>query len=221
MKVALYARVSTTDKDQNPEVQLEVLREYCRQMDWQVYQEYVDYASAADLVRRKQWTALMKAVSARRFDVLLVWKIDRAFRSSIHAVGSLNILRAYNVGFRSYTQAEIDTTTPHGEFMFNILVAIAQLEREQIRQRVSAGMEYARVHGTKSGNPIGRKSFPVDVTIVCNALRDASGNRHQAARLIERWAGIKVSPAFVLQRIRRAGLTVEEVLAAEGVEEGE
>jgi len=215
LKAALYARVSTTDKNQNPEIQLEVLREYCRQMDWEVFGEYVDHASAADQAGRKQWASLMEAASTRRFDVLLVWKIDRAFRSVIQAVGSLKTLRAYNVGFRSYTESAVDTTTPYGEFMFSVLAAFAELEREQIRQRVNAGMQHAKAHGTKSGAPIGRRPHGVDITIVCNALRDAAGNRHQAAHLIEQRTGIRVSPAFFIQRVRRAGLTMEEVLTAE------
>jgi len=92
MKAALYARVSTADKDQNPEVQLSKLREYCGEMGWAVYQEYVDQASAADLLRREAWKRLMKDAALHKFDVLLVWRIDRAFRSVIHSANTLRIL---------------------------------------------------------------------------------------------------------------------------------
>ena len=62
----------------------------------------------------------MKDAALHKFDVLLVWKIDRAFRSVIHAANTLSMLRGYRVGFRSYMEPSIDTTTPHGEFIFNI-----------------------------------------------------------------------------------------------------
>jgi len=220
LKAALYARVSTTDKNQNPEVQLEVLREYCRQMGWDVYQEYVDYASAADLVGRKQWVALMKAASTRRFDILLVWKIDRAFRSVIQAVGSLKSLRAYHVGFRSYTESAIDTTTPYGEFMFNVLAAFAELEREQIRQRVNAGMQHAKAHGTKSGLPIGRKPLNIGLKNVSEALQshykalrgEHSGRiKHLTVRRTA--AELKVSPGYVYQVVKQNGLSVDAILS--------
>ena len=85
MKAALYARVSTADKDQNTEVQLSKLRDYCHEMGWIVYREYVDEASAADFSGRVGWKHLMKDAALHKFDVLLVWEIDRAFRSVIHA----------------------------------------------------------------------------------------------------------------------------------------
>ena len=161
MKASLYARVSTADRDQNTEVQLSKLREYCREMGWIVYREYVDEASAADFVRREGWKHVMKDAALHKFDVLLVWKIDQAFRSVIHAANTLNMLRGYRVGFRSYTEPSIDTTTPRGEFIFNIMAAVAALERQTISQRVRAGMDYAKRHGTKSGNKIGRKRYDV------------------------------------------------------------
>jgi len=152
MRAALYGRVSTVDKDQNPEVQLTQLRGYCGRMEWDIYQEYVDEAPAADLLSRKSWARLIKDASLRKFDVLLVWKIDRAFRSMIHASNTLNMLRRYGVDFRSYMEASIDTTTPHGEYVFNIMAAGATLESQMISQRVKARMDYAKRHGTKSSN---------------------------------------------------------------------
>jgi len=219
MKAALYARVSTTDKDQNPELQLDGLRKYCKEMGWELYQEYIDEASAVDLVRRKAWTQLMKHASLRKFDVLLVWKIDRAFRSVIHAANTLSILRSYRVGFRSFMEPTLDTTTPHGEFIFNILAAVAELERETIRQRVQAGMDHAKEHGTRSGNRIGRPRKDIDFNKVCKALKDADGNYSGAARLLIKETGIKVTPGFVQMRIQRgieeSGATVPDIMEGE------
>ena len=81
MKVALYARVSTSDKDQDPETQLLPLREFALAQGWDLYREYVDHAPATDLAHRMEWRQLLDDASKRRFDVMLVWRMDRAFRS--------------------------------------------------------------------------------------------------------------------------------------------
>ena len=92
MKIALYARCSTRDKGQNPEMQLEPMRKYCASIQWEVYQEYIDMISAGDLLNRIAWTRLMKDASLHKFDILLIWKLDRAFRSMAHASNTLNTL---------------------------------------------------------------------------------------------------------------------------------
>lgn len=208
MKVALYARVSTVDKDQNPEVQLAKLREYCRSMGWEVYREYADKASAVDLVNRTGWAAMMKSASLHKFDLLFVYSFSRAFRSIIHASTTLQTLRAYHIDFRSYNDMGVDTTTPSGELVYNILASCAQFEREMTGLAVRAGIDHAQKYGTKSGLPIGRK--PVDVTFadICKALRDTSKtgtdyNLSAAARALSQSLKKPASAAFVLMRIRR------------------
>jgi DNA invertase Pin-like site-specific DNA recombinase len=182
-------------------------------MSWAVHQEYVDEASAADFLRREGWKHAMKDAALHKFDVLLVWKIDRAFRSVIHAANTLNMLRGYRVGFRSFMEPSIDTTTPHGEFIFNILAAVAELERQTIGQRVRAGMAYAKQHGTKSGNKIGRKRYDVPFTIVCKALQASCGNYSAAARWLMDETGInKLTPGFVWMRVHREGKTLEDIV---------
>lgn len=176
MIVALYARVSTRDKGQNPEIQLCPLREFCAAMKWDIYQEYIDRASAGDLLNRTAWTSLMKDASLHKFDILLIWKLDRAFRSIAHASTTLSMLNSYKVGFRSYMDSAIDTTSPNGMLLFNILVSFAQFEKDLIVQRINAGMEYARDKGTKSGIPIGHPSYPIPLPSICKALRLANGS---------------------------------------------
>jgi len=155
----------------------------------------------------------MKDAALHKFDVLLVWKIDHAFRSVIHAANTLSMLRGYRVGFRSYMEPSIDTTTPHGEFIFNIMAAVAALERQTIGQRVRAGMDYAKRHGTKSGNTIGRKRYDVPFTIVCKALQACCGNYSAAARWLMDETGIKkLTPGFVWMRVHREGKTLEDIL---------
>src|SRR5262249_2860066 len=79
MRVGIYVRVSTQDKDQNPETQLLPLREFAAVQGWSVAGEFVDQASATDLRGRRAWRALLDLASKRRIDVILVWKLDRAF----------------------------------------------------------------------------------------------------------------------------------------------
>ena len=119
MRVAIYARVSTSDKDQNPETQLGPLREFVTSQGWTTIGEYVDAASANDLRGRRAWRMLLDLASKRKVDVLLVWKLDRAFRSVSHATTTLEDLRRWGVGLRSYSEAWLDTSgsSPVGDLV--------------------------------------------------------------------------------------------------------
>jgi DNA invertase Pin-like site-specific DNA recombinase len=88
-----------------------------------------------------------------RFAVLLVWKLDRAFRSTLHAADSLNRLQGYGVALKSLTEEWADGTTPAGALMRTILVAFAEFEREQIRARTRLGVARARSQGKRLGRP--------------------------------------------------------------------
>jgi DNA invertase Pin-like site-specific DNA recombinase len=101
-RVAIYARVSTRDKNQDPELQLEPMRALAEAQGWK-FLEYVDYASAADMNGRKQWTRLMVDVRQRKVDLVMCWKLDRCFRSSLHAHRSMEELGEAGVGFRCHT----------------------------------------------------------------------------------------------------------------------
>src|SRR5258707_13533245 len=116
MKVALYARVSTNNGEQNPETQLLALREYCGQRGWTMSEEYVDRVSGAK-ESRPALNRLMEDAKRRKFDAVLVWKLDRFGRSLQHLLNSLAEFNALGVSFVSYTNA-IDTTTPAGKLMF-------------------------------------------------------------------------------------------------------
>src|SRR5512135_2639067 len=153
MRVAIYGRVSTSDKDQNPETQLIPLREFVKAQSWEVFREYVDQVSATDIVHRTSWRDLLSDASKRHFDLLLVWRMDRAFRSVLDAATTLERLRTWKVGLRSYNEPWLDTTSPFGEALYYITVAYAQLERGILRERVRAGMERARKQGQKIGRP--------------------------------------------------------------------
>lgn len=146
MRVALYERVSTADKDQDPETQGVALREYAAAQTWTVAGEYVDRASATDLRGRTAWRRLLEDAAKRRADVILVWKLDRAFRSVAHMAQTVEQLRRWGVGLRSYSEPWLDTSgiSPVGDLMLNILASFAQFERALIAERVRAGMARAR-----------------------------------------------------------------------------
>jgi putative DNA-invertase from lambdoid prophage Rac len=184
MKVAVYGRVSTSDKDQDPETQLLPLREFVQAQGWEVFQEYIDYAPATDLTHRTQWRQLLEDASKRRFDLLLVWRMDRAFRSVLDAATTLERLRGWGVGLRSYSEPWLDTTSPFGEALYYITVAYAQLERGILRERVKAGMERARKQGRQIGRPrvIDRKGFSRRFGAILERLSKGDISRRQAAK---------------------------------------
>ena len=148
---------------------------------------FVDLVSATDLVRRKQWNQLLEDASKRKFELLLVWRLDRAFRSVFDAATTLERLRGWGVGFRSYSESWLDTTTPFGEALYYITVAYAQLERGILRERVKAGMDRARKQGKRIGRPrvTERPGFSRRFGAVLERLADGSVSRRQAAKELE------------------------------------
>ena len=184
MKCAIYARVSTADKDQNPETQLLPLREFCEAQGFEVVGEFVDQAPATDLLRRTAWRNLLDQASKRKMDLLLVWRIDRAFRSVLDAAQTLERLRSWGVGLRSYQEPWLDTTSPFGEALYYITVAYAQLERGILRERVKAGMDRARRQGRKVGRPSvsRRPGFQLDLEAVKAEIAAGTLSRRAAAK---------------------------------------
>lgn len=149
MTVALYARVSTEGQD--PEVQLVALRAHAAQRGWQVV-EFVDRGVSGTKKRRPALDRLMKATWAGEFQIVLVWRFDRFARSVKHLVAALETFRSLHIGFVSL-QEQLDTSTPIGQAMFTIIGAMAQLERDIIRERVKAGLEPAKARGVRLGRP--------------------------------------------------------------------
>src|SRR6266481_7883832 len=168
IRAAIYVRVSTATKarngssafEQNPDVQELPLRELAAQRGWTLHQVYSDRASGAK-VDRAGLKALMRDARAGQFDVVLVWRFDRFARSVEQLVTALAEFRSLGIDFVSQQEA-LDTSTPIGKAMFTIIAAMAELERNVIRERVQAGIDYARQNGTKSGRPIGRPKTVFD-----------------------------------------------------------
>ncbi len=152
MKVALYARVSTAD--QHCSNQLAELHRYATARGWSIdpAHVYIDEGVSGMKESRPALDVLVKAAKRRRFDLLLVWRLDRLGRSLKHLVILLDELRAFGVQFASLNEA-IDTSTPSGQLMLHLLAAFAQFERERIRERVYLGLARARAEGKRLGRP--------------------------------------------------------------------
>src|SRR4051794_20362138 len=117
-RAAIYARVSTVDRGQDPETQLRQLRAYAERRGFSLAHEYVDHASGATN-DRAEYRAMLEAARRRRFDVLLVWRYDRFARSMRELVNALAEFEGLGIDFVSYNEGA-DTTTPQGELVFGI-----------------------------------------------------------------------------------------------------
>lgn len=152
MRAAIYARVSTSNNGQNPEMQLGELREYCQRRGWEVAGEYVDAGISGTKEHRPQLDVLLAACRKRRVDAVVVYRYDRFARSLRQLVNALDEFRSLDIEFISLHEG-VDTSTPNGRLVFGIFASIAEFERELIRDRVKSGIAAARSRGKKLGRP--------------------------------------------------------------------
>lgn len=148
--VALYARVSTLDKGQDPEMQLRELRDYCKRQGWTIHAEYTDRGISGSKDSRPALNRMMADAQAQNFDAVLCWKLDRFSRSLKHLINSLETLAVSAVSFVSLRD-NLDLTTAAGRLMFQMVGAFAEFEREITRERVRAGLQNARAKGKRLG----------------------------------------------------------------------
>jgi len=162
-KVVIYGRTST-DKQQ-VENQLNQLREISNRNDWETVDEYIDegYSGSLGRDRRPEFDRLLKDSVRGKFDVILVWDISRLGRSLQDLISFLNDIQSKNIDLYIDRQG-IDTTTPTGKMMFQMIGVFSEFERNLIRDRVRVGMENAKKNGTKSGRSIGRPTNVNDGT---------------------------------------------------------
>ena len=180
-RVAIYARVSTDDKGQDPEIQLRQLRAWCGHMGHTVAREYVEQQNGGKGVEYRRQLDRMFADAARReFDLLLVWSLDRLSREGMVAtIGHLQRLSAHGVRFHSLTEEHLSTDN---ELVRNVLLALlsslAKVEHEKISQRTKAGLERARA----SGKRIGRPRFSDRDKVRLRAALDTGESWHAVSR---------------------------------------
>jgi DNA invertase Pin-like site-specific DNA recombinase len=183
MKVAIYARVSTLD--QEPENQLQELRRYVEARGW-TGTEFVDRGVSGAKDRRPALDALLKDAKRRRFDALVCWRLDRLGRNLRHLVTLLEDLQHCGVAFVSLGEG-IDCTTPAGKLQLHILAALAEFERERIRERVMAGVDRARTQGKRLGRPKSRPPVERLRTVAGLSLNVAATQLGVSRSTLKRW----------------------------------
>jgi len=175
-KTALYCRVSTND--QKTDMQLTDLRKFSSDRNLSIYNEYVDNGISGSIKKRPALDRLMSDAKKKKFDVILVWRFDRFARSSRHLVEALHTFRHLDIQFISYNE-NIDTGSPLGEAMFTIISAMAQLERDIIRERVKAGLKNAR----NKGKTLGRPKANIDLSRAKEMQNDGDSMRSISIKL--------------------------------------
>src|SRR5215813_2524264 len=163
MQVAIYARVSTLNKGQDPEVQIRELREYCSRRGWEIFGVYVDNGVSGAKEHRPQLDRLLGDCRKRLVDAVVVYRYDCFARSLRQLVNALDEFRSLGIDFISLHEG-VDTSTANGRLVFGIFASIAEFERELIRARVCSGLAAAKARGKRIGRP----------RVIVNAHRIAS-----------------------------------------------
>jgi DNA invertase Pin-like site-specific DNA recombinase len=200
-RAAFYVRVSTVDRGQTVENQLQPLQEAATRLGWTVVAVYRDkgVSGAYGRSRRPGLDALLKGVSRKEFDLVAAWSVCRLGRSLSDLVGMLSELRSRDIDLYLHQQA-LDTSTPSGRALFGMLGVFSEFERAMIRDRVLAGLDRARAAGKRLGRP---RMTPFTISRIRAALDEGRGVRETARML-------KVSPAKVSQ-VRRMGMDTANV----------
>ncbi len=208
MKVALYARVSTDDHNQDPETQLFALREFCQKAEWEIAGEYVDRARAKDFKHRTAWQQLLKDARAREFKIVLVFRLDRAFRSVRECTNTVQDWFDSGITFKSLREDVIDTTTSQGKFILHIMAAVAELESAIISERVTAGIARIQAEGKRYGRKTLLEKRGITSQLVCEALQ-----RNGSVRLCA--DELKCSIPYLYKALKPLGLNPVKVAKGE------
>lgn len=149
-RAALYARTSTSKQD--IDLQIHELREFCSRRKLQVVAEFVDVGVSSSERSRPELERLLADARRGAIDIVVVWRFDRFARSTRELMNALDEFRQLNVDFISLREA-VDTSTPAGRVLFAMIAAVAEFERDIIRERVKAGIAKARRQGKRLGRP--------------------------------------------------------------------
>ena len=173
--MAIYARVSTADKNQTVENQLRDLLAVAERQGWEVVATFTDegISGVKGRDRRPGYDALLKGVARKDFDQIMTWSVDRLGRSLPDLVAFLNDIQSKSVDLYLHQQG-LDTSTPSGRMMFQMLSVFAEFERAMIRERIMAGLR-------RTTKKSGRKPMPSDrVEAIRKSLEDGMGIRATA-----------------------------------------
>lgn len=174
-RVAIYARVSTADRNQTVENQLRDIQAVALRQDWVIVATFTDegISGAKGRDKRPGFDALLKGVARKDFDLIASWSICRLGRSLPDLVSFLGDVQAKGVDLYVHTQG-LDTSTPSGAMMFQMLSVFSSYERAMIRERVMAGLR-------RTDKKSGRKPMPEDrLAAIKKSLQDGLGIRATA-----------------------------------------
>ena len=199
-RVGLYLRVSTRNGGQTVENQRQVLRDAIDRKGWEIVAEFCDdgISGAKGREKRPGFDRLHKAIARREIDVVAAWSVDRLGRSLQDLVGFLGEIHAAGVDLYLDRQG-LDTSTPAGKALFQMLGVFAEFERAIIQERIYAGIARARAVGTKSGRPIGRAKISEEKEAAIRAALAAGKGVLKVAREVG-------TGSSVVQRIKAAML---------------
>jgi DNA invertase Pin-like site-specific DNA recombinase len=205
MRVGVYARVST--EDQTPANQIDMLREVGRRQDWEIVDVFVDEGISGAKRHRPGLDRLLKGVYRRDFELVATWSIDRLSRSLSDLLALLGELHAKGVGLYIHQQG-LDTTTPAGRTMFQVMGVFAEFERAMLIDRVKAGLARARA----SGRRLGRPKLPEGVVARIRQELMAGRGIHSTAKRL----GVGVGSVQRVKAELRAGLPNQVIAAHQG-----
>ncbi len=155
MIAGIYYRISTADK-QEIGMQEKAVRDYCERECIEIYKDYSDKGVSGSRESRPQFDLMLKDMRSKKFDTIIVYKLDRIGRSLSHLVKLFEEFKAKGINFISITQS-INTTTPEGRMFLHMLMVLAEYERELTINRINSGLDRARSQGKKLGRPTGSK----------------------------------------------------------------
>jgi len=142
-RVAIYSRVSTEEQAKeglSVEAQIDKCKSFCDAREWEIFKVYKDAGFSAGTLNRPALELLLRDAQEKRFDIILVYKIDRFSRKLKDLITILEDLKTKNINFTSVTE-QIDTTSAMGEAFFQIIGVFAQLERGMVKERVQLSFD--------------------------------------------------------------------------------